>query len=689
MRFHIHMTNTLRVGKSVGFSREILVYLLVWVVAFVMRAIYLGQVRHEPAFALLVGDAVTYDGWAVRIANGDWLGEGVFYQAPLYPYFLGVLYAVFGRDLLVVRLVQIALGSGSCVLLARAARSFFSQTTIGLWAGVLLAVYPTAIFFDCSIQKSVLDLFFVCALLAVLGKLSESSQNRWKLVTGVILGLLALTRENALLFLPIVLTWLFIAWRRELWRTRLRWAGLVLLGLAAILLPVGCRNLLVGGEFHLTTAQFGPNFYIGNGRTATGFYESLKEGRGLALFERDDATTLAEQATGQKLTPSEVSHYWAVKAFNDIRADVYRWLRLVFKKWLLVWNISEVADSDDQYTYGDWSPLLQLLNRILHFGILCPLAVLGICLTWNRRKHVWLLYAMILGYAASVALFYVFSRYRFPLVPMLILFAVAGLTSLRDAIRESRWRALWTGAAIAVVAAAVCNHAMVPEAYIRAGTHSNFGNAFSMEGKIQDAIGQYEQALRLKPDDPNIPFNLATALLDAGRFEEAIEYYEQALRINPNDARAHYSLGVAWVKLGQLSEAIGHFEQALRIEPDFAEAHVILGSVLLDQDKVPEAIAHWEQALQIKPTFAEARYNLANALLRGGRFEEAIKNYEQVLRIKPDYAEAHCNLGIALERVGRVQAAIEHYEQAVLLRPDLAEVQKRLALVHAGQQRPK
>ena len=681
------MTKTLRSEKPVKFNPEIRAYLLVWMVAFVLRAVYLWQFWHSPMFALLVGDAVTYDGWATRIANGKWFGAGVFYQAPLYPYFLGVLYTLFGRDFLAVRMVQIALGASSCVLLARAGRSFFNQTTAGLLAGLLLAAYPTAIFFDCSIQKSVLDLFFVCALLAVMGRLSERSQNRWWLVTGLLLGLLALTRENALIFFPIVLVWPFVAWRRELWKTRLQWAGLLLLGLAAVLVPVGFRNLLAGGEFHLTTAQLGPNFYIGNSRAATGFYEPLREGRGNALFERDDATTLAEQATGRKLTPSEVSNYWTAKALTEIRANVSRWLRLVCRKWLLVWNVSEVGDSDDQYTYADWSPLLQVLNRLLHFGTLCPLAALGICLTWKLRKRAWLLYAMILSYAGSVALFYVFSRYRFPLVPMLILFAAAGLTSLRDALREARWRALWAGVATAIVAAVVCNHAMMSETLIRAGTHINLGNAFMMEGGVQDAIGQYEEVLRLNPRDPYVPANLANALVRTGRFEEAIGHYEQALRIDPNDAHAHYNLGVSLCKLGQLKQSIGHFEQALRIEPDYAEAHYILGSVLFEQGRVPEAIGHWEQALKVKPAYAEAHYNLANALLRGGRFEEAIEHYDQALKIRPTYAEAHYNLGIALEQVGRVQAAIEHYEQAVQLRPDFVELQKRLDMLRARSQR--
>ncbi len=167
------MTKTLRSKKSERPHSEIWAYLLVWMVAFLLRAIYLWQFWHSSAFPLLVGDAVTYDGWATRIANGNWFGAGVFYQAPLYPYFLGVLYTLFGRDFLAVRMVQIVLGASSCVLLARAGRSFFNQTTAGLLAGLLLAVYPTAIFFDCSIQKSVLDLFFVCALLAVMWTIIE------------------------------------------------------------------------------------------------------------------------------------------------------------------------------------------------------------------------------------------------------------------------------------------------------------------------------------------------------------------------------------------------------------------------------------------------------------------------------------------------------------------------------------
>lgn len=666
--------------RPATFKWETLAYISVWLIAFVLRLTCLLQIGNVPASDLLVGDAVTYHAWGSRIAAGDWIGTGVFYQAPLYPYFLGLLYTIIGSDLFSVRLVQIALGAGSCVLLARAGSSFFGRTAPGLLAGLILAAYPTAIFFDCSIQKSVLDLFLTCSLLAVMGRLHDRPLTRRWLAAGLILALLALTRENALIFPPIVLAWLFLAWRGELWKTRLKWAGAVLLGLGAILLPVGYRNLRVGGEFHLTTSQFGPNFYIGNSRAATGTYVPLREGRGSALFEREDATNLAEQTTGRKMTPSEVSSFWTTRAFEEIRADIPKWLSLVWRKWLLVWNISEVGDSDDQYTFGDWSPVLGALNPLLHFGTLCPLVALGICITWNRRNRLWPLYAMILAYAGSVTLFYVFSRYRFPLVPLLILFAAAGLVFALAAFREAR-RPLWAGAVAAVVAAFVCNQAMMPEALIRADTHNSLGNAFILKGEMREAIRQYEQALEWNPTDPYVPFNLSAALLQAGRYSEAIKYCEQALRVDPNDRQAHHNLGIALLHVGRPENAVRHIEQALRINPEHVEARVLLGSVLYDLGRVSEAMAQWEQVLQIEPALAEAHYNLGNAFLRERRLDKAIEHYGAAARLKPELAEVHCNFGIALEQAGRIREAVEHYEQAVLLRPDLEEVQQRLAVL--------
>src|SRR5882672_5967160 len=73
----------------------------IFALALAVRLVHVWQIRRAPFFTVLMGDARAYDAWAQRIAQGDWLGHDVFYQAPLYPYFLGTLYTIAGRDLLV------------------------------------------------------------------------------------------------------------------------------------------------------------------------------------------------------------------------------------------------------------------------------------------------------------------------------------------------------------------------------------------------------------------------------------------------------------------------------------------------------------------------------------------------------------------------------------------------------------
>src|SRR6185295_684113 len=150
-----------------------------------------------------------------------------------------------------------------------------------------LALYAPAVFFDGLVQKSVLDVFLVCLLLAQLaGFMAEHPHARadvpgaWRwLGVGATLGALSLTRENALIFVPVLLGWIW--WQvRTVAPTRVHMTAALLAGLGIALVPVGVRNRLVGGEFHLTTAQSGPNFFIGNNPAADGTYIPLRFGRG-------------------------------------------------------------------------------------------------------------------------------------------------------------------------------------------------------------------------------------------------------------------------------------------------------------------------------------------------------------------------------------------------------------------------
>jgi tetratricopeptide (TPR) repeat protein len=704
--------------------------------ALAVRLAHVWQLRASPLFSLLLGDSRGYDDWARRIAGGEWIGTDVFYQAPLYPYVLGVVYATTGHHLLLVRVLQALVGSGSCLLLALAVSRLFSKST-GLVAGLMLALYAPAIFFDGLIQKSVLDVFFICLALWLIAKAAEDTNGLATFaLLGVTMGALALTRENALVFILIILAW--ILWpnqnpnpnrepgtrnpesRLPNPESRLKGAALFFGGLVLVLAPVAARNAYVGGGFYITTSQFGPNFYIGNNPNADGTYQSLRYGRGAPEYERTDATDLAERALGRSLTPGEVSTYWVDKALDFITSQPGAWLRLMARKFALLWNATEMLDTESQETHAEHSLPLRVLGRVGHFGVLVPLALAGALLTWPMRRRLWILHAMTIAYGASVVVFYVFARYRYPLVPLLIPFAAAAAVGVPERIRSIRAadRAVaWTAAGLAAVAV-FCNWPILSASTMRAVTESNIGVALQTERRLDEAIDHYRRAIALRPDYAPAYNNLGSALRASGRRDEAVASYQKAIELRPDFAGAHYNLANLLVDEGKPAEAVEQFTDALRTEPASADVHNNLGIALAGVGRLPDAIAEFRSAIALDPKSAKAhrnlgdalstsgnareglaslrravaldpadaaiRYDLASALVEATRYDEAIAEFRETLRLNPNFVEAHNNLGIALGSSGRLDEAVDEFRRALALKPDFADAQRNLTIALAG-----
>jgi len=632
--------------------------------AFWVRLLYLFQIESIPLFYHLAADARGYDEWAQRIAAGDWLGQGVFYQAPLYPYFLGLLQSIFGRDLWSIRVVQIILGAASCSLLYWVGKSFFSRA-VGIAAGLILSLYAPAIFFDALIQKTVLDLFLITLLLFLLGRArSKPGWMRW-VVIGCVLALLGLTRENALIWVSVAPIWIWVYFAPYQPRIRLGWIGMFVAGLILVLFPVGLRNLNVGGEFALTTSQLGPNFFIGNNPAADGTYASLRPGRSDPQFERQDATELAEQALGRSLSPGEVSSYWLRQSWDYILSQPIDWLRLMVRKWLIVWNVRELEDAEDFYLYQRWAWILGLLGWTNHFGVLAPLAAAGFLLTWRQWRKLWLLYLLLATLALSVTLFYVFGRYRFSMVPLLALFAGAGLVEGFSLYRERTVRQGLTCAALLVLALGLVHWPIIGRAAPSAAGYYNLGNALVKQGRIDEAIESYQQALQLDPSYPVAHYGLGNTFAQQGKLEDAKHHLRGAVRLDPNFAEAHNNLGNALARLGELRDAIEHFRKALELDPVLAETHFNLGNALVQTGHLEEAIGHLQRAVKINPRYAEAHHNLGRVVAARGDLGKAIEHFREAVRVRPDVAEAHESLGRALAQQGKRDEAIQHYQEAL------------------------
>ncbi|MBI2091315.1 MAG: tetratricopeptide repeat protein, partial [Deltaproteobacteria bacterium] len=613
-----------------------------------------------------VGDGRAYDEWAQKIAAGDWLGRtvGVFYQAPLYPYFLGLLQFILGRDLWSIRLVQITLGAVSCGLVFLAGKAFFGRGA-GVAAGVILSLYAPAIFYDVLIQKAVLDLFLIALLLVVLGKgQARPGAGKW-VASGAILGFLALSRENALVWIFALPFWLWFYFSRERSSARLSWVIVFLAGSMLVLFPVGLRNLKVGGEFALTTSQLGPNFYIGNNAGADGTYVPLRGGHGDARFERQDATEIAEQALGRSLSPTEVSRYWLARSLDYIVSQPLDWLKLMGKKWLLVWNVFEVEDADDFYLYQKWSSLLSVLGEAMHFGLLAPLAAVGCVVTLRRWRQLWLLYVLLGSFAVSVALIYVFGRYRFPLVPILALFAGAAVVETFALYRGKRLREGVVCVLVGLATLVIVHWPLIGKPGPSAAGYNNLGNALVRQGRIDEAIESYQQALALEATSGAAHYNLGNLLAKQGDLKAASTHYEQAVRLSPDFPEGYWNLGNLLMQQGDLEKAIAVFREGVAISPRQAEGHFYLGTALAKQGQLNEAVDHLQKAIAIKPDYAEAYHNLGRVLGAQGRLDKAVEFFQQALHIQPEFAEAHESLAVAFSQMGERGRALKHYEEAI------------------------
>src|SRR5512143_465684 len=106
-------------------------FLVIAGVAFLLRLIHLLQLRHNyPLFLSPQMDALYHHEWALAIATGKQFIADAFFRAPLYPYFLGLLYKLFGANLMAVRVIQALIGSVGCGLVYLLARQLLTKRQI-------------------------------------------------------------------------------------------------------------------------------------------------------------------------------------------------------------------------------------------------------------------------------------------------------------------------------------------------------------------------------------------------------------------------------------------------------------------------------------------------------------------------------------------------------------------------------
>jgi len=531
-------------------------FALVALVALAARLLHAWFVSRTPFFSGPVIDAAMNRGLAQRLATTGDTGSA-FYQPPLYPAFLSLLFRAGLTSPWSVAVVQSAMGALTATLLVEVGRRWASrerwQRAAGLACGLGAALYGPFVLFDLELlPPCCVDLLLVTGLLLSVRRAPLGPAD---VVLGLASGLSITAWPPAALFLPL---FLFMRARR---RPQARGALVaVVLGMALAPLAVTARyNARHGGAGVVVSYNLGINLWLGNGP----HWRETWLARPGAAFEPELERPDRHGAT----TPAARSAYFVELVLNEVEQHPLAFISRTTEKLYYVFAGRELRRDQDIELLREASPVLRGLlweaGIAFPFGVLLPLGLLALV---RRRDEpdVRAAAALAAGYALVLALFFVSSRYRLPLVLVLLplgadqaafLFsergrarpAVLGLATVLLLNLPNRFTARFA-------ASAAERGILEATAWANQGQHARAG------ALANDLVQRF-------PQDANVLMLRATQLTDEGRCREAEPLLLKTIELAPRAATPRVVLASCYETLGQLSAAERALANALALHP--------------------------------------------------------------------------------------------------------------------------
>lgn len=624
--------------------------LLIGGLAILIQTAYLWTANNDPTLSTPIIDAKVYHDAAVRFANGQPLYEGNFWQPPLFPLLLGVIYRVFGVSLLAARLVLVALFVADCLLIARIGEQLFSKP-VGLVSGLMAAAYGPLLFFSTRLLPVAPAVFLILIAITLWIRHHHKPRLGTAALLGLSVGLATITVPNAGVLFILVAGGMLLG---GLTHRRLRFA----MASTSILYTVGAlpiaavtvRNYVVSGDFVAISTNGGINFFIGN---------NLERHRTLAIRPGEHWRRLARESyRGGARTRAQQSRFFTSQTIDYIIEEPSHFVLGLWEKSRQLIHAREIPRNLDAYAHRKYSRVLgPLLWRTEHFafpfGLIGPLAAVGIIAALRdpaasqaqriaRRVAI----TFIVGYGVSVVLFFVSARYRLPMTLICLPFAAYSTVWLgRQFLRKDQMstrRTWFQVAAVFLAFTMIVNlpmYAATDSFHFRAEEAMCLGHAYAEHGDIDRSLASLREALTLEPRYVAAGTKLGQLLANAGRAAEGQRWLRDAVSWDDNAAEPRQVLGEWLRQQGRWDEAQVLLEEAVAIDPTFPEALGGLAEVYVHAQQPTEAIKHLRLAADVAQNPGPYYVRLADLLSQRGQYSEAIDFYRRALwMVEPEPA---------------------------------------------------
>ncbi len=657
-----------------------------FLIALSVRLYYLIELSSVPFFDTVLDsfDHYNFDLGAQSFAQGDWLAQSPNNSySPLYKYFLGAIYFVFGRNFYWVYGIQFALGALGAVLLFLIGEKLFDRR-VGVLAFVGFAFYSTEIIYEGIILRAAFITFLAIASFYLLLWLKESPAPSRLVVTALVLSLFFQSRPNTLLCLPFIILFLkndvFDKWDAV---ERMKGWGYFLMPLFLSFIPLLVQCYLIHGRFVLFDAS-GPTAFLGGnfiGYPGAGFESSL-----LLDFQKENGLE----------NLSVVSFI-----FQQITTEPLAFLLMYLRKIFFFFNDLEVASNISTYLYLESSSLLPYLFS--HFSLFSSLGLIGLVLALCNKEKVFLLYSFLVAMFLSVIIFHVVARFRIPFVPFMILFAAYAVSKIISWIERKSFK----NAGLAVIVFSLLLYGFrIPENNpgARYVDYCNWSHSylrlekwFDLNKSEEYALGCYHSQKMFSLEQGSADLLLMNIYMVYAHHliskddKRAGEIIKNAILISPFDYEAYRMLAEFEKNRGNFDSAIRNLhlsiianknsptalKELIKIyyarNEDSGRISAALKAVLPLEESpekkklVQEQIFQLNNKMMEKKDFVDRGLTVAAKYFSEENWQAAIEKYEEINVFNDSNIDALQKHGIAYENLNEKEKALSRYYDSLLI----------------------
>ncbi len=616
--------------------------------ALALRILYLLEIRKVLFFDHPVLDALEYVRWGREIASGRLLWPEVRIHGPLYPFFLGAVFAISPDNYLLVGLLQAVVGVGSAWIAAMIAKELAEGLLAPVVAFCAIAFGWIFVYYDGQWMPTTFIVFLdLLGAWMTLRAWSTEGQMRHAAGAGLAFAGSALAWGPGIAFLPVAA--LGIAFSRPPMLARWKRAGVSLLAGGVLLAPVMAWNHHLSGKWGLTQGNGWLNVYIGNNPTADGL-PSVRPG------------IAWEELTEQELQDPGMYLLGAYSFWADHPGDA---LRLAGKKLVLVASDAEVDPSQDIAYFRTASHALSLPWP--SSGVLIPLGVVGVVVALRdprgRRLSTLALAALAVPMAFSVC-----ARYRLPFETLSIPLGAALLARLvRGPFGAAHTAAC--GAVLTLTLVAFLDPAGAGETRLFL-THDYAARELLAVGRLSEAQSEVELERRIDEGNLEVMYDEAVIHIatgnrvQAGLLLDGIDASHGGWKLRRFNWRRVRAAGEMFLAQKRPGDAL----LAMRYPSAWDWPHPVVASVigraLLQLGRLDEAIVQLTRATAVSPPIPDAWVDLGAAYGQKKEYAKAAETLEHAVELAPGNAQGWFQLAFAYHLLGRADDALRAAQRA-------------------------